>query len=62
MVPDKELKLEAREAMSYVITWASSDTPRPVSPPGSRFDASVAFVHDGIFEESSPLISKRWVV
>jgi hypothetical protein len=62
MFPDKELKLEAREAMSYVITWASSDTPRPVSPPGSRFDALVAFAHDGIIEESCALLSQTWVV
>lgn len=40
----RSLELEARETISCVITWASSDTPRPVRP---RFDALVAFAHDG---------------
>jgi hypothetical protein len=56
------LELEAREAISYVITWARSDTPRLVSPLGIRFDALVAFAHDGIIRESCALLSQTWVV
>ena len=58
----RSLELEAREAISYVIIWARSDTPRPVSPLGIRFDASEAFAHDGVTRESCALLSQTWVV
>jgi hypothetical protein len=60
MVPDKEL--EAREAISYMITCASSDTSRPVNPLRIRFDALVTYAYDGIIKESCALLSQTWVV
>jgi len=60
MVLDKEL--EAWEAISYVITCTSSDTPRPTNPLMIRFNALVACTHDGIIKESCALHSQTWVV